>query len=98
MPETDITDHSPVLPGELPPEMFLRIQGLYDEGACLKAYELGNAKRPLQQWRGADAAILAGRIALNLGASRLAFRQHVRAFHDAPERLKTQAYYLETFL
>ena len=98
MPEHTLTDPSPALPGELPPEVFAQIQSLYDEGACLKAYELGNAVRPFEKWRGPYASILGGRIALNLGASRLAFRQHVRAFHDAPDRLKTQAYYLETFL
>jgi tetratricopeptide (TPR) repeat protein len=89
---------SPNPRAELSPELLARMQSLYDAGCCRKAFALGNSSVPIHQWRGMDACILAGRIALNLGATRLAFRQHVRAFHSAPESIRAQAYYLETLL
>src|ERR1017187_5977823 len=56
---------------ELSPELLARIQSLYDAGSCRQAYELSKSTAPIQQWRGSDACILAGRIAMNLGAARL---------------------------
>ena len=84
--------------GALLPDLLERLQKLYDEGLCRQAYELGNAAVPLEEWRGADAEILAGRILLNMGAVRPSHRHHIRAYRSEPRRIKTQAYYLETFL
>ncbi len=88
-------DKQPVI---LTPEMLARVQSLYDKGLCRQAFELGSAVSGIHLWRGTDACILAGRIALNLGATQLAFRQHIRAFQATPTRVRAQAYYLEVFL
>ncbi|HXI69481.1 MAG TPA: tetratricopeptide repeat protein [Verrucomicrobiae bacterium] len=83
---------------ELSPELLARIQTLHDKGQSRQAYDLATANFPLNQVRGVDACILAGRIAANLGAGRLAFRQHVRAYRSEPKNIRAQAYYLEVVL
>ena len=83
---------------ELPPGLLAKVQALYDLGLCRQAYDLGNASVPLENWQGADADLLAGRILLNMGATRRSFRHHIRAFRAEPDQLRTQAYYLEVFL
>jgi cellulose synthase operon protein C len=82
-------------PGTLPPEVISQIQSLYDKGLALQAYQLGSKYAPLARWRGVSGSILAGRIAGNLGAPGICFRQHVSAYHAAPDSLRCQAYYLE---
>jgi cellulose synthase operon protein C len=85
-------------PGEPSSESLARIQALYDSGLCRQAYDLACSSGPIERWRGMDALILAGRISMNLGATRLALRQHVRAYHAAPKQIRAQAFYLEAFL
>lgn len=75
-----------------------RIQALYDRGLSRQAYDLASASVPFKQVRGVDTCILMGRIALNLGAGRLAFGQHLRAYRLDPKRTRSRAYYLEAFL
>lgn len=93
--------------GTVPPEVKLTIlhsdllahvESLYDQGLMLQAHQAGIALAPLECWDGVDGAILAGRIANNLGAYRISQRQHVRAYRLAPEQLRTRAYHLELVL
>ena len=53
------------------PDLLQPILTLYDAGLYVQAYRLTETIGPLDQWRGTDARILAGRIAGNLGAARL---------------------------
>ena len=87
----------PARPG-LPLEVLQRAQSLYDDGLCRQAFDLVAAVAPFGRFRDVESAILAGRLAYNLGAPRLAFRQHTRALHLAPASIRAQAYYLEVCL
>src|SRR5690242_3127220 len=84
--------------GLLPPMLITEIQNLYNDGLCVRALAAGCAIAPLERWRGVDAAILAGRLANNLGAHRIGVRQHARAYRTAPERTQTRAYHLALML
>jgi tetratricopeptide (TPR) repeat protein len=83
---------------EPPAGLLAKVQALYDQGLCRQAHALASASAPLADWRGVEGDILAGRILLNLGATRPAFRHHIRAFRAGPNQLRAQAYYLEVFL
>jgi hypothetical protein len=83
---------------DIPADTLAGVQALYDAGLCRQAYELAVAMAPLAEWDGVEARILAGRIALNMGAPRLASRHHTGAFHAASGQIRTQAYYLEVVL
>src|SRR5438552_1343927 len=76
---------------ELSPEKLARVQSLYDRDFCGQAYELGDSIKPSHRWRGEVGCILVGRIAFNLDATRLANRQHIRAFRAMPGAVRTQA-------
>jgi len=56
---------------EVSAEVLTRVEALYDEGLCLRAYREAIKAGPLVRWTGASARILAGRLAANLGAYRL---------------------------
>ena len=79
-------------------ELLATVESLYERGLCRQAFEAATAAGPLERWRGEQACILAGRMAFNLGAPRLALRQHVRAYYSAPGKVRAQAYYLEAVL
>src|SRR5690242_18246775 len=55
---------------------------LYLSGRMLRAYEAAQALGPLHTWRGATARVLAGRLAMNLGAPRLGHVLHRLAYRD----------------
>lgn len=59
-----------------------RIFRVYDQGLYLQAYHLSQAIAPLQNWRGAPARVLAGRMAGNLGGVRLASWHFLRAYRE----------------
>ncbi len=68
----------------IPDETLDNLQNLYDRGLYLQAYQQGERHGPLHKWSNTPARILAGRMAINLGAPRLCFRLHSQAWHDAP--------------
>ncbi|HXX92996.1 MAG TPA: tetratricopeptide repeat protein, partial [Planctomycetota bacterium] len=73
------------------------IRDLYDRGLYLQAYEAARGRGPLGSWKGTDSRILAGRLAGNLGARRLACALHLaawRADRGHPEALYYHAYAL----
>jgi tetratricopeptide (TPR) repeat protein len=80
------------------PELSANIKSLYDKGLCRKAYDLATSAGPLNRFTRVDACIMAGRIALNLGATRLSHCLHIRAHRSDPKEIRAQAYYLETVL
>lgn len=69
------------------PADLAAIQEVYEAGRALDAYRLSERIGPLRAWRGADALVLAGRLAANVGARRLAARLHLKARHEEPASL-----------
>src|SRR5579862_6295109 len=52
-------------------DLLARVNELYDSGLMLQAYSAAQAIRPMRIWRGVEQRVLAGRLAMNLGARRL---------------------------
>jgi tetratricopeptide (TPR) repeat protein len=59
-----------------------RVRQLYQQGLCLQAYQVAQTLGPLREWTGSAARVLAGRLAIHLGAPRLTFLHHLRAWRD----------------
>jgi len=53
-------------------ETLRQVEDLYEQGRYLSAFDAGRALGPLSTWPGTEGRILAGRLAANLGAPRLA--------------------------
>ena len=75
-----------------------RVLDLYEDGFSLQAYELAATIGPLESWSGTAARIVAGRIAMNVGAPRLAIAHHVRARRDDPTDPEANYYYVRAML
>jgi tetratricopeptide (TPR) repeat protein len=58
------------------------IMDLYQRGLCLQAYQRSESFGPLPQWTGTAARLLAGRLAIHLGAPRLTYRMHLLAWRE----------------
>lgn len=69
---------------EVPAEVLQSVSRLYEAGLYLQAYEQSQACGPLRTWRGAEARIMAARLAIQLGAPRLALWHKLRAWREAP--------------
>jgi tetratricopeptide (TPR) repeat protein len=70
-------------PRAVSPAQLAPLLELYQRGQCLQAYRLAESLGPLPQWIGTDARLLAGRLAVHLGAPRLMYRFHLLAWrHD----------------
>src|SRR5262249_53362181 len=69
---------------EIPAVELAGILECYNQGLSLKAHTRATQWGPLAGWQGTSARILAGRLAMNLGAPRLGYWQHVRAWRQAP--------------
>lgn len=67
-----------------PSVQLTQIQELYNQGYYLQAWRLATTLAPLEQWDGTDALLLAGRMANNLGASRLGRKLHLKAYRLDP--------------
>ena len=66
----------------VPADDLARILALYDDGLCLRAFELTRQFGELSRWRGTAERLLAGRLAPHLGAPRLGMALHYRAWRD----------------
>jgi cellulose synthase operon protein C len=64
---------------EVPAQALAEIGRAYESGLYLRAYERAREHGPLRAWRGSAAQVLAGRLAMNLGAPRLGRSLHLRA-------------------
>ncbi|HXG12163.1 MAG TPA: tetratricopeptide repeat protein [Gemmataceae bacterium] len=74
------------------------IHDLYSRGLCLQAYRRAEALAPLREWTGTAARILAGRLAYNLGAPRLANWHHFHAWRKEPTHPEACYYYARLLL
>lgn len=54
-------------------EQIAAVRDLYERGQMMSAYELATSYGPLKHWRGAEARIMAGRLAGHIGAPRLSY-------------------------
>ncbi len=70
---------------EIPAEDLRGLSELYDQGKYLTAYRQAERFGPLENWRGPDAIVLAGKLAGVLGARRLGQAIHYRAWRRHPD-------------
>jgi tetratricopeptide (TPR) repeat protein len=61
------------------------VRALYERSLCLQALRAAEQIAPLRQWRGVVGRILAARLAMNLGAPRLAKAMIWRAWREHPD-------------
>src|SRR5215217_9401463 len=61
------------------------ILDLYHRGLMLRAWELARSLGPLKEWRGAASRVMAGRLAMNLGAPKLGRALHRLAHREEPD-------------
>src|SRR5688572_1131509 len=75
-----------------------QLRDLYERGLCLRAFELAQKFGDLTTWRSTEARVLAGRLAMNLGAGQLGARLHLRAYkHDRKSPLARYYFALAVF-
>src|SRR5262245_21983032 len=74
------------------------IQDLYDRGQYLKALAAGQAFGPVDTWTGPGARILAGRLAGNVGAPRMARKLFLKAYRETPDDPEARYFYVRTML
>src|SRR5262245_51928698 len=67
---------------------------LYEQGLHRQALALLEPFGPLRQFTGTRSRIFAGRVAMNLGAARLARGLHVRAWRANPTDRAAQCYWI----
>jgi tetratricopeptide (TPR) repeat protein len=71
-------------PVNLPAADLARIKDLYLRGRYRAAYEVGAAHGPPRAWSGPAGRLIAGRLAMQLGAPKLGRRLHAVAFRESP--------------
>ena len=59
-----------------------QLQALYEQGRYVDALEQSRHWGPLEQWHGAEQSVFAGKLASNLGATRLGRWIHLRNFRS----------------
>ena len=79
-------------PVEVSSSDLARVLELYEDGRYLRAYELALGFGPLAAWTGTAARIVAGRMAMNLGAPRLAVAFHLLAWREDPSDAEANYY------
>lgn len=69
------------------------VERLYEQGLYMQAWRLGTSAVPLREWPGTEGLVLAGRLAANIGAPRLAHALHLRAWRRDPSHPQAHLYY-----
>ncbi|MEZ0264145.1 MAG: C39 family peptidase [Phycisphaerae bacterium] len=82
----------------VPADVLARVHDLYVGGRNLDALEVALTAGPLDRWTGAEARIMAGRLAGNLGAARLARVHHLRAYRAEPGHPLARYYYARAMI
>jgi len=75
-----------------------QVVALYDQGKYLQAYTLAQNFGPLNTWSGTAPRLIAGRLAANLGASRLGWALHLRAWRENPTDPEAMYFYARYIL
>ena len=79
--------------GEIPPDFLDQVQDLYNRGLFLQAYDAAKELGPLPTWQGAEATVLASRLASQLGGSILARWLIRRAWRQYPNHGLVRYFY-----
>ena len=74
------------------------IQAAYDVGRFQEARRLAEALAPLPAWGGVGGAVLAGRLAFNLGADALGQALHLRAWRRDRTAARSRYFHLRVVL
>lgn len=93
-----MSELAPMADLNISPDRLQRIFTLYDDGLYLQAYHLAQELGPLEKWRGADARILAGRLAGNLGAPRGGDWHFIHAWRKDKTHPEALWFYARTLL
>lgn len=75
------------------PSDLARIRELYAQGRYRQALTAAEKIAPLRTWQGTPARLLAGRIAMQVGAPCLGRRLHAAAFRSTPSNLEAVYYH-----
>jgi tetratricopeptide (TPR) repeat protein len=75
------------------PAVLDRVRALYGRGLCLQAYRAAEPLGPFRGWSGPAARILAGRVAVHLGAPRLCRWLHVWAYREGRDDPEAAYYF-----
>ncbi len=78
---------------EIPAAELGRIRELYAQGRYRQALERSAAFGPLVGWSNTPARLLAGRLAMQLGAPRLGRKLHAAAYRGTPSNLEAVYYH-----
>ena len=90
--DADIPTTTRRAPVEVSSSDLARVLELYEDGRYLRAYELALGFGPLAAWTGTAARLVAGRMAMNLGAPRLAVAFHLLAWREDPSDAEANDY------
>jgi tetratricopeptide (TPR) repeat protein len=74
-----------------------QLRELYSQGRYMQAWALAQRFAPLRSWRGTSARLIAGRLAMQLGAPKLGRQLHLLAWRQAPAHLEA-IYYQARYL
>ncbi|OWK37938.1 tetratricopeptide repeat protein [Fimbriiglobus ruber] len=78
---------------EIPAAELGRIRELYNQGRYRQALAVGEPFGPVRTWPGPAARLMAGRLAIQLGAPRIGRSLHVAAFRESPAHLEAVYYH-----
>lgn len=78
---------------DIPPDKLVQVQDSYDRGLFLQAYDFAKTLGPLSAWQGAEATVLASRLAAQLGSSTLPRWLIRRAWRQYPNNGLVRCYY-----
>lgn len=90
-PESGSTPTSATAPS---PALLDRVVSLYDAGLYVQAYRESEREAPLSSWRGAQARVLAGRLASSLEGRRLGEALITRGYRENPQSVHAWYFYL----
>jgi cellulose synthase operon protein C len=82
----------------IPVEIILQVRSQYDRGAYLQAYQAAIDYAPLSTWQEPQARLLAGRIAMQMGAHRLGTAYHLRAWRSDRQSASAGYFYARAIL
>src|SRR5262245_20704538 len=78
---------------DLTPADLASIKERYTAGRYLSAHEAGRRFVPYREWRGPSGMVLAGRLAMQLGAPKMGRRIHLAAVRHFPVNLEVVYYH-----
>ena len=90
---TEAMEREKVDSNDMATEDLAVVRELYERGLYVQAYREAEKLGPLRKWPGAKAKLLAGRLAMNVGAPRLGRRLHISAWRQAPDLMEARFYY-----